>query len=96
MEDESNYELVALSDQPEKAIRLKRALKSGCGSGSGSGGSGSGGSGSGGSGSGKDNIRLNVCMHVSHFRRCVNTVKRPPTRSERKPSKITVSNKLLR
>ena len=48
MEDESNHELVALSDQPVKAIRLKRALKSGCesGSGSGSGVSGSSGSGS--------------------------------------------------
>lgn len=55
MEDESNYELVALSDQPVKAIRLKRALKSGSGSGSGSGGS----------GSGKDNIRLNVRMFLT-------------------------------
>ena len=35
LEDESNYELVALGDQPVKAIRLKRALTSGSGSGSG-------------------------------------------------------------
>ena len=56
LEDESNYELVALGDQPVKVIRLKRALTSGSGSGSGSGGSGS--------GSGEDNIRLNVCMYL--------------------------------
>ena len=61
MEDESNYELVALGDKPVKVIRLKRALKSRCGSGSGSDGSGNGGSGS---GSGKDNMRLNVCMYL--------------------------------